>query len=376
MNKLQIPLAGGAIAVVVAASSLCGAAPKADAGAPLHVRMTAGRAAAPTAARETCTPLKTTSDRATTVVPAASASVSGQARVITFANGTRQVLPPTRWTPVRATDAELAAYGFEARPADATQRAQWTAKYGKWKQTGIDAPCVTNAHSGLSTSASSNWSGLVDNCAKGNCTRASGVWYQPNLSKETCSTPSTHSIWAGLGGVNDRDLIQGGLDQTGRAWWEVISGDKDTYMTYFNSHVFPAGDEVQADALYYPATKTAAVQVLDITTGYGVKWSGTTAPDNAGGTGQFAASSAWTGTSAEYVDERVTVDGSLGAYRQAASGKTYWWNALTDTRGHRLNPTQATFVPEAVSMLNGSHTLGGVQMLTSSSWNDTTKACS
>lgn len=300
MNKLNMP-AVGAAAVLVAAGSLWGAAPHATAGAkaPGGLQPAGKVQATPASAHLTCTPVKVSSNTTATLVSGANASVRGQARVVIFANGIRQVLPPAGWTPAKATAAELTAYGFEARPADAAGKAQWSAKYAKWTPSGIQAPCVSNATAGLKAVSSSNWSGVIDNCATGNCTRASGVWYQPNLSRETCSAPSTHTIWAGLGGVGKEKLIQGGVDHTGHAWWEVISGGHDTHVTYFSSHTYPVGHRIQADALYNPATKTALVQVLDVNTGFMEKWSGTTAPDNNARGARFAVSGAWDGTSAE-----------------------------------------------------------------------------
>lgn len=57
---------------------------------------------------------------------------------------TMQLFPPTDFSPLTATDQELAAYGFEARPKDPALLPHWRSLYANYHYAGPTAMCETN----------------------------------------------------------------------------------------------------------------------------------------------------------------------------------------------------------------------------------------
>ena len=69
-------------------------------------------------------------------------------RVTTYADeaGTRwdELRPPAGWDPVAASDAQLAAFGFNPRPADGPERAEWEKAFANYRGAEPGEPATEN----------------------------------------------------------------------------------------------------------------------------------------------------------------------------------------------------------------------------------------
>jgi Peptidase A4 family len=150
-------------------------------------------------------------------------------------------VPPAKFNPVTATSDQLAEYGFPARPSATSTSAYsaWVSRYqGAQVQTPpselISAPVVNTPL------PSDNWSGYI-------ATNASSTYYdfvdtqyvQPSNTESVCTGGtgvSLGSIWSGLGGLDDSDLVQDGtyfgssdssLAANGQFWFEFAPSGSD-----------------------------------------------------------------------------------------------------------------------------------------------------
>jgi hypothetical protein len=79
-------------------------------------------------------------------------------------------------------------------------------------------PSTPRGQRGQSTNTSQNWSGYA--ASGGTYTAVSGTWTVPQFSAD--SAAGADAAWVGIGGVNSRDLIQAGTQQT-------VSGSGSTH---------------------------------------------------------------------------------------------------------------------------------------------------
>src|SRR5207245_1117598 len=99
------------------------------------------------------------------------ASTDSQARAYYFRTSggeVAQIVPPTGWKPLTASDQELRAYGFPARPTDPAKLAHWTTMMSQWKRVGRPGMCSTNLSNTLPHTVepfrddSPNWAGGIN----------------------------------------------------------------------------------------------------------------------------------------------------------------------------------------------------------------------
>lgn len=109
------------------------------------------------------------------------------------------------------------------------------------------------------TATSSNWSGYVASASSAIFTCVEATWVQPSIK---CTTTATRAVvyWVGLGGVNQKGLVQVGTDTScihgvavARAWHESLPAER--YMVSFVLEIRP-GDRIHAqvrrvDASHY-----------------------------------------------------------------------------------------------------------------------------
>lgn len=313
-----------------------------------------------------CTPIPAVSETSYDAVTGQERSTTRRATRVSYADGGWTVIPPAGWRPKDATPEELEAYGFPVRPDDVVDAQNWDETWGRYTDTLKSEPCVFLGVSALPISYSEIWSGLLDSCAVGGCTRASGVFVQKSFNINACGTSprGSHVTWVGLGGYGNSQLLQTGTNENRQAWYEAIApNNKDIFLTLFNTTRIPAGHVVQADAIFNPSNGRARFQVMDITTGYRYLYE-TGIFQNRKGSGTFTAAESWSGRSAEYIDERATVNGSPTPYLPNSDEFTYWSSAWTDAWSNRYRSDNPTFAPRAISMRKGTKILGNIRNYT------------
>lgn len=272
--------------------------------------------------------------------------IAGHSYAIDLGNNTVHALvPPFGWSPVTATDAQLDAFGFPARPTDPAERAAWTSEWKHYVGTAAPTLCaVADRFFGSSPA----WAGMeLATTTRNAYFTASGRFTEPTFVA-ACPHASDHPIWVGLGGDPDYEasLIQTGVevDQTGLnddyGWYEVIfdvnhiDSDAD-FPIKIPSWAVNAGDDIRAAVQYQTpgqagnSTGKVTTTLFDITTGIAAppevltEWNGLPIYDYV------------TGRTAEWVDERGfttssnTVDGTY-FYLRKTTAKTIWSAASTN----------------------------------------------
>ena len=232
------------------------------------------------------------------------------------------VLAPDGFSPTTATDAQLAEYGFPARPSDKDALAAWTTKWSrfKYKRSSTDPTIVITPFQAIqATNTSSAWSGYMD-LGSGNEFNNIGANYtQPTWQSDSVSG-SAESSWVGLGGWGVNQLIQCGTSiginpNTGNlesgaygAWYEFLPSD--AYMTFYTPFKINGGDDIDSQ-LYYTSSSNYPVgfTVWDFTAG---NYFSVDLPASQG-------ASCYNGSTAEFIDERPTSNGQplpLADYKQ------------------------------------------------------------
>jgi len=157
---------------------------------------------------------------------------------------------------------------------------------------------VSNARSHLvshnkNSYQSTNWSGYVQT---GTFTSATATWNVPTVT--TSSTDKYGSDWVGIDGFNNSDLIQTGTEEDTvggsaeyYAWWEILPAS-ETVITSLTVH---AGDSITGT----------------ITKGSSGKWTITLKDNTTGKSFSTSKSYSGPGTSVDYIQEAVDVNGSI-----------------------------------------------------------------
>lgn len=158
-----------------------------------------------------------------------------------------------------------------------------------------------------STWSASNWSGYAET---GTFTGVAGTWTVPSVASSSGSTYS--SVWIGVDGFNDNDLIQTGTEEdyySGAAhydaWWEILPAAETEIST--SSYPIAPGDRMSASIYETSATKSSGGRhgstehVWDITISDTTKgWTFSTSQAYAG-----------PGSSAEWIVEAPEVNGAI-----------------------------------------------------------------
>jgi len=222
-----------------------------------------------------------------------------------YGSGIDQVVvtdPPEGFDPLTATDRELEAYNFPARPpatADEEEQRDWvedvTAERGP-----AQPPCVTTSYAAHIDAY--KWSGfLVDAGAK----KFEGVKAKVKLAAlgnwnvPGCQAASLVS-WVGLGGQNSASLIQAGIGYlygspgTPVAWYEWVDATHTIPITTFpNSISLHKNDQVKI-TVTRSSTGWTTFSVNNLTRGVSSVYA------------RSLPASYWDGSTAEWIDERTT----------------------------------------------------------------------
>jgi len=178
-----------------------------------------------------------------------------------------------------ASDATLLANGVPPRPSDPSQLALWRESFEQ--TTAVPSvPCVDADSSGGILSPDPNsqhfWSGQVNVAPSGNAYNT--IWADVTTPRQyaVCAHASKHVIWTGLGGWNNSQLIQNGIDASGdlhhwSAWWEMISPTSDTAIVHFSGFSVHEGDRMRFGTFYDSTTSKAYMFVINLTTGQRVE---------------------------------------------------------------------------------------------------------
>ena len=278
-------------------------------------------------------------------------------------------VPSASFDALKATNAQLRAYGLPPRPLGAAAHARWVtfvSHLGHVVTPDVtiraalpdnlpDRPKTTtpdeagDGFGGVSTATTSIWAGYVSKESSstyyGN---VEGSWVEPSISSTSCSG-ATHLTWVGIGGYNSQQLLQDGTDQNNRPWFEYLGNNgTGVNITSFPTNVtISSGDTVEAITEYTGGT--AYYLVEDETTGQ------TTTASVSG------ASPYYDGSSAEFIDERTSFGAARIPSPLADFGVTHWTEAQAATSSAFKSPQPLSSLTNVtqLSMLNGNdnHTL-------------------
>lgn len=167
-------------------------------------------------------------------------------------NGVQNVLheAPNGFSPATATDAQLAEYGFPARPKDAAGLAKWTSRWSNFKYQSVSDPVLTLMPSTESANTISpasgpiaqinhpTWCGYGDYNGSTKFTEAGGSYYQPTYGANSPSG-AEEDTWVGLGGYFDTPtlpLLQVGSEMDGSStyysWYEYSTASTKNRIVY------------------------------------------------------------------------------------------------------------------------------------------------
>lgn len=193
-------------------------------------------------------------------------------------------VPPAGWSPLTASDADLARYGYPARPAGEDDLSAWNQDWATYKSTPTPSLCVVPASDPgsvfNSTDYSRNWGGYISEAASGNhYVAASGEYDQPAHLSTPCAG-NKQSEWVGLGGYQRRSDNSAGLIQVGTgintsgpyAWYEWVGLDSSGNSIGIPQHEITslninAGDHIHVSVFYATSNDQADFIVQNETTG-------------------------------------------------------------------------------------------------------------
>jgi hypothetical protein len=324
MRKKTVALtaAGSALLVPLAGTMLAGSAEAQSATTP-H----------PTGTTKTCAATTGTAKQTAVKPSAISASAAGGHTYI-YNLGQQQLrfaVPPAGFSPLKASAAELAAYGLPPRPTRPADLASWTKLMSHLTKLvapdiSVSAPKPNNlpqrpavhagGQAGVSTGTTNIWSGYVSKQSSSTYYNlAFGEWVQPSISATSCSG-ATHLTWVGLGGYGSASLIQDGTDQSNQAWYEYLGpGGTGVSITLLSGSLgITSGDTIAAWTSY--SSGSAYWTVEDVTKG------------TASSASLSSASSFYDGSSAEFIDERTTFGTTPSPLADYAA--THWTSASAE----------------------------------------------
>jgi hypothetical protein len=288
--------------------------------------------------------------------------------------------PPPGFSPLTATDSQLAEYGFPLRPTDAASLAQWTTAMRTWRATpqpnmtvgyvsgnksAIAATSFTGAGSSLDASAGSakaapiqglngTWTGY-DNYAWSwsQYTGEEATYLAPNVGA-ACpgQAPTQVAGWTGLGGAYSSRFLQSGIvagmNLGGRGptvwqpFWEIMNSSivwPPVLLEAGNTAIpIQPGDVVYSKTSYSSSNQDAVFYLEDETTGQTASFT----LGNNGYSGNI--SNYYDGSTAESIFEEVS--GDAGAFQQFAFTQVHSevngsWDILSS------NPNTSLWTPYA-----------------------------
>lgn len=196
--------------------------------------------------------------------------------------------PPAGFDPTKATDGQLAEYGFPKRPdTGSDQYDAWLNAMSHYKYTvpvkHLFHRSVGARGSAAISSTSNNWGGYMANSYVQEYDLSNGTFTQPSVT-HLCNA-STWLNWVGLGGWNSGNLIQAGIGSSsqsagltnalnnpynssgGQAWYQDTS-TSNLWTTVPNFFTYP-GDSVYVSASH-DSGNPVWYYISDLTTGQGI----------------------------------------------------------------------------------------------------------
>jgi Peptidase A4 family len=251
-------------------------------------------------------------------------------QIDTYDSGARVPVPPKGFSPMTASDAALATYGFPPRPTDVVALSAWQSNMTTWTWTPDTGLCATDKRA--TTLVSSNWAGYLATSPTPVFIATQGDYHQAAKGSTSCSSPQEVS-WVGIGGQASptSGLIQDGtgIDTTGAlyAWYEYLYFDSNgvmhgIFLTKMPSVTVHAGDRIHSYVVHQTSgSGQTTFYVADNTTG------------TSKSVIQDLSSSYYDGRTAEWIDERLTVGGGLAPLTNF--GNINW----TNTKAQKSNAT-------------------------------------
>lgn len=253
--------------------------------------------------------------------------------------------PPSSFDPLTASPDSLKKYGFPEKPSDPNELATWNehmkhaknfiapqlqivTDHGHYQKPKLDKTTPS------ATVNSGNWSGYKVEPNLGSAfTKISGDFFVPNVSSSTVD--SYECSWVGLGGWNSTHLIQAGTESdltthwygntTNYYVWTEQLPDQPTEQKVSNFPVSP-GDQMYVHIEYAThvdgsgnTVGNTTFYIENLTQSNYTYWV----------TSSVNAINDYDGSTAEWVDERPTVGGSLP--NLAKFGSVNWTNLYAAT---------------------------------------------
>jgi hypothetical protein len=167
-------------------------------------------------------------------------------------------VPPRGFNPLAASAAELAEYGYPARPSGGRALRDWIVLMRRARPlppsrylVTAKPPEVLRAHSRIAVPIVDNpiWAGNM--ATSHTYTNVYGYWLEPNIYSTQCTSPTiAESTWVGLGGYNTGILAQDGTavgEGSGgvgphEAWYELINSPNTDVFVPIPLYATPGGE--------------------------------------------------------------------------------------------------------------------------------------
>lgn len=241
-------------------------------------------------------------------------------------------IPPSSFNPATASPSQLAKYGIPPAPpaSNTTAYAQWTKMIHNLHFV-TPPPALVTINARAATSG--NWSGYANSSPSQIYNTAQGTYIEPSLGPSRCSSNSA-VFWSGLGGWYSGQLAQDGTGvntpgiSNNQAWseilptqgsivpqnlWSTVGWNFETYVHHVSGNTFS----------FYMYNYYTGLATSYNVTAYG-----------------------WDGSTAEYIAERPTVNGSL---TNLSNFKT-----MTFTSAYTNGNNLANYGNFSITMVNGS----------------------
>ena len=269
-------------------------------------------------------------------------------------------VPPPGFDPLHASDAQLAEYGFQARPpSDSVAYASWAETMSSYRSTPVPdialGPTISRPHQPAAGSTpaggfvNGSWGGWIANWGAGTTHYVATQmdFTEPSVSSTSCSS-SSEAAWTGLGGYNTAKLVQDGVEVPTNAtslcsskasgycaWYEYLNATSNHGPTIMSNVTIHSGDNMHLYTVYSSALGRINFYVADNTTGTSqsviINNVGTSYYD--GSSGDFIGAEAASGTPLKHFSTFSTRNG----YAENTAGT---WTTISSAR----YPTKSTLI--------------------------------
>jgi hypothetical protein len=265
-------------------------------------------------------------------------------------------VPPAGFDPLHASDALLAEYGFQPRPAaDSPAYASWAESMASYRSTPVPnialGPAISAPHRQTTSGGfiQSNWGGWIADWGAGTTHYVATEmdFTEPTNSSTTCSGASM-AAWTGLGGYHTGKLVQDGVEVPTNglslcsskasgycAWYEYLNDANPNPPRIMSNVTIHSGDNMHLYSVYsaslgrinfYVADNTTATSQSVIITGVGTSYYD-------GSAGDFIGAEAASGTPLKHFGNFST----RNSYAENTAGS---WTTISSA----LHPTKSTLI--------------------------------